>query len=153
MRSARLVPAIALGAGLAVLVAPATAAPAKKPITKSFAVTIPVPVGDPTATQACVGPEIPGNRHVEKFKAPAIGSLKLEVTGFVGDWDVAILDAKGKRVAEGDNASAAGTAMSTGSTVERATLKVKKPGDYQLVVCNFTGSPSGTGKYTFTFAK
>ena len=150
MSHLRLVPAVALGAGLAVLVSPATAAP-KKPITKSFAVTIPVPVGDPQATQACAGPEVPGNRQVETFKAPAAGTLKFETSGFYGDWDMVILDGKGKRVAEGDNAAATGTSPNTGNISEKATLKVKKAMDLQLVVCNFAGSPSGTGKYTFTY--
>jgi hypothetical protein len=152
MRSARLVPAIALGAGLAVLVSPATAAP-KKPITKSFDILVPVPVGDPLATTACSSPDVPLNRQVEKFKAPAVGLLKLEVSGFYGDWDVAIFDAKGRRVAEGDNASAIDSRPSTGAIVEKATLKVKKPGEYQIVICNFAGGPTGKGKYTFTYGK
>ena len=97
--------------------------------------------------------ETPQSTHVEAFKAPAAGTLKVEVTGFLGDWDIALDDAKGKRLAEGDNASVTPTNMSTGSVVEKLTYKVKKAGDLQIIVCNFAGGPSGKGKYTFTYAK
>lgn len=151
----RLTPAVAVGAGIAVLVAPAIAAP--KSTTKSFDVAIPVPGGaisNPTAGSAC-SPEVetPQSTHVESFKAPAAGTLKVEVTGFVGDWDIALNDGKGKRLAEGDNASVTPTNMSTGSVVEKLTYKVKKAGDLRIIVCNFAGGASGKGKYTFTFAK
>ena len=155
MSHRRLVPVVALGAGVALLVAPALAAP--KPITKSFAVSIPVPGGaisNPTATTACAAAvEAPSSVHREAFKAPGAGVLKVEVTGFVGDWDVALDDGKAKRLAEGDNASVTPTSMSTGSIVEKLTYKVKKAGDLVIVVCNFAGGPTGTGKYTFTPAK
>ena len=156
MSHLRLVPAIAIGAGIAVLVAPALAA-APKPITKSFAVNIPVPGGaisDPTSTSACApATEAPSSMHREAFTAPAAGTLKVEVTGFVGDWDLALSDGKAKRLAEGDNASVTPTNMSTGAVVEKLTYKVKKAGDLVIIVCNFAGGPTGTGKYTFTFAK
>jgi len=155
MSHLRLLPVVALGAGIAVLAAPAGAAP--KTITKSFDIAIAVPggaVSDPMGTSACAAvAEAPQSVHRESFKAPAAGTFKVEVTGFVGDWDLALNDGKGKRVAEGDNASVTPTAMSTGSTVEKLTYKVKKAMDLQLVVCNFLGGPRGTGKYTFTYAK
>ena len=155
MSHLRLVPALAIGAGIAVLVAPAGAAP--KTIEKSFSMNIPVPGGaisDPQAGVACApAAETPSSTHYEEFAAPAPGTLKVEVTGFVGDWDIALDDGKGKRVAEGDNASVTPTNMSTGSVVEKLTYKVKKAGDLVIVVCNFAGGPTGTGKYTFTYAK
>ena len=155
MSRLRLVPVVALGAGIAVLVAPAIAAP--KTISKSFSVNIPVPGGaisDPTASSMCTpAAEAPQSRHLETFKAPGAGTLKVEVTGFVGDWDLALDDGKGKRVAEGDNASVTPTSMSTGDIVEKLTYKVKKAGDLSIVVCNFAGGPTGTGKYKFTYGK
>jgi hypothetical protein len=155
MSHLRLLPVVALGAGIAVLAAPAMAAP--KPITKAFSVSIPVPGGaisDPTGTTACAAvTEAPSSVHREAFKAPAAGTLKVEVTGFVGDWDLALNDGKGKRLAEGDNATVTPTSMSTGSLVEKLTYKVKKAGDLVIVVCNFAGGPTGNGKYTFTPAK
>ncbi len=155
MSHLRLLPAVALGAGIAVLVAPASAAP--KPIAKSFDVAMAVPGGaisNPTGTQACSpAAETPQSMHVESFKAPAAGTLKVEVTGFLGDWDLALNDGKGKRVAEGDNASVTPTNMSTGSVVEKLTYKVKKAGDLRIIVCNFAGGPTGKGRYVFTFAE
>ncbi|HVF20553.1 MAG TPA: hypothetical protein VNA14_09950, partial [Mycobacteriales bacterium] len=94
--------------------------------------------------------EAPQSVHVESFKAPAAGTLKVEVTGFLGDWDLALNDGKAKRLAEGDNASVTPTSMSTGSIVEKLSYKVKKAGDLVIVVCNFAGGPTGSGKYTFT---
>ena len=154
--SRQVVPLVALAVMTAALAAPADAAP--KTIEKSFDVTIPVPLAgatsDPTAPVACSGAvaPFPMSSHVESFKAPAAGTLKVEVTGFVGDWDVA-LDSGGKRLAEGDNASVTPTSMSTGSIVEKLTYKVKKPGKLDIQVCNFLGGPTGSGKYTFTFTK
>jgi hypothetical protein len=153
--AARLVMPVALVVGAA-LALPAGAAP--KPIEKSFDVSIPVPLAgatsSPTAPVSCSGavPLLPMSVQVESFTAPAAGTLKVEVTGFMGDWDLA-LDSGGKRLAEGDNASVTPTSMSTGSIVEKLTYKVKKPGKLDIQVCNFLGGPTGKGKYTFTFAK
>ena len=157
MRSARLIPALAVGTGLAVLVAPATAAP-KKPITKSFDLTMPVPLAgtaqDPTAAVACGGAaNPPSSTQLEKFKAPAAGVLKVEMTGYYGDWDFTVRDAKGKTLSHSDNASVTPTSMSTGNIPEKATVKIKKAGEIQMLFCNFLGGPTGKGKYTFTFAK
>ena len=156
MSRRRVIPAVALAVVSAGLAVPAEAAP--KTIEKSFSATIPVPLAgatsDPTAPVACAGAvaPFPMSSHVESFSAPAAGTLKVEVTGFVGDWDIA-LDSNGKRIAEGDNASVTPTNMSTGSIVEKLTYKVKKAGDLDIIVCNFAGGPNGTGKYVFTFAK
>ena len=150
-----LVSAAAIGIAAGALALPADAAP--KTIEKSFAVTIPVPllgsVGN--INGACTGnpagADVPNNMHVETFTAPAAGQLKVEVTGFVGDWDMA-LESGGKRLAEGDG-SVTPTSMSTGSIVEKLTFKIKKAGEYDIVVCNFVGGPTGTGKYVFTYGK
>lgn len=132
---------------------PAAAAP--KTITKSFDVNIPVPMAGSTGSisAACSQgslPELPaGSVHIEEFAAPAPGTLKVEVTGFMGDWDMA-LDVAGKRAAEGAGTTTPDN-MSTGSSVEKLTYKVKKAGSVEIVVCNFVGGPTGTGKYTFTY--
>jgi hypothetical protein len=162
MRSARLVPAIALGAGIAVLVSPATAA-TKKPITKSWTVSNITPgagvAQQPLEAITCGGPEVPNSTQITKFKAPAAGLLKFDISGFVGDWDAAIRDSKGKVVAVSDNAAAtpfndpANPKPNTGDIVEKTTYKVKKAGDLQLVICNFAGSPNGKAKYVFTYGK
>jgi len=150
--SRRLVPALAAGIGIAALVAPAGAAP--KPVEKSFAVNIPVPLSgatsDPLAPVACSGESLPGSEHLETVKLTGPGTLKVDVTGFIGDWDIALQDAKGKRLAEGDNASVTPTNMSTGSVVEKLVYKAKKAGEVQIIVCNFLGGATGTGKYVFT---
>ncbi|HVE63206.1 MAG TPA: hypothetical protein VNB94_05340 [Mycobacteriales bacterium] len=153
--SRRLVPALAAGIGIAALVAPAAAAP--KAVEKSFTVNIPVPfsgaTSDPLAPVACAGAPLPMSTHLETVKIAGPGTLKVEVTGFLGDWDIALQDGKGKRLAEGDNASVTPTNMSTGSVVEKLVYKAKKAGDVQIIVCNFLGGPTGKGKYVFTPGK
>ncbi len=150
--SRRFATALATGLGIGLLVAPAGAAP--KAVEKSFAVNIPVPfsgaTSDPLAPVACSGEALPGSEHIENVKLTGPGTLKVEVTGFLGDWDIALNDTKGKRLAEGDNASVTPTNMSTGTVVEKLVYKVKKAGDVQIVVCNFAGGPNGKGKYVFT---
>lgn len=153
--SKRLVTVLAAGIGIGVLVVPAGAA--GKTVEKTFSINIPVPLSgatsDPLAPVACAGEALPGSQHLESVTLPAAGTLKVDVTGFQGDWDIALADDKGKRVAEGDNASVTPTNMSTGSVVEKLVYKAKKAGKVQIIVCNFLGGPSGTGKYVFTPAK
>ena len=151
-----LVSAAVVGMAAGALALPADAAP--KTITKSFDVSIPVPMlGSAGSTSgACAQGDVPdaastGSVHVEELSAPAAGTLKVEVTGFYGDWDMA-LEADGKRVAEGSG-TVTPTAMSTGSIVEKLTYKAKKAGTLEIVVCNFVGGPTGKGKYTFTYGK
>lgn len=150
----RVLPPVAFGLLVAALAVPASAGP--KPIEKKFDVTIPAPMLGSTGSISvgcAAGPaDSAASTHREKFTAPGTGTLKVEVTGFVGDWDIA-LDAAGKRVAEGDNASSVDGNPSTGTTVEKLTFKVKKAGPLEIIVCNFVGGPSGKGKYTFTPTK
>ncbi|HVE63199.1 MAG TPA: hypothetical protein VNB94_05305 [Mycobacteriales bacterium] len=143
----------ALAAVGMLLAVPAGAAP--KTIEKSFAVAIPVPLLGSTGSisVACNdgGHVVPGTTHREAFAAPGAGTLVVEVTGFVGDWDLA-LDVAGKRLAEGSG-TVTPTSMSDGSLVEKLKFKVKKAGKVEIVVCNFAGGPSGKGKYVFTVGK
>ena len=72
----------------------------------------------------------------------------MEINGFVGDWDLLIQDPKGSDVA-------AATAIDTSTPVaddgDTTALKIKKPGSYSIIACNFVGGPTATVKYTFTF--
>lgn len=149
MRSARLLPVIALGSGVAVLVSPATAAP-KKPITKSFSVSIPVPFPANQATSACETSTKGPSEHNEVVKVPAAGMLDIQVTEITGDWDMVVTNAKGQVIAEGAGVNSPN--VDTGNT-ERAKVKVKKADTLTIQICNFAGGPTGKGKYTFTYAK
>lgn len=138
----------------ALVAAPAGAAP-KRTIRRTFEVTVPVPLraylspGSPVRCNVG-GPGATGAHQVESFTAPAAGTLSVEVTGFRGDWDV-VLFASGRRVAEG-GPTRTPTVMSDGTLVETLVHTFTKAGPSEIVICNFAGSPYGTGKYTFTYA-
>ena len=143
-----LVPVLIAGLAVAMAAIPAQAKH-KKPITKTYTVNLPVP--NPAMQGACDTDLGPANTHREVFKAPEAGKLQVAITEFQGDFDMIITDAKGKAIAASDNAAATPNTNTTNK--ESATLKIKKAGSYQIVVCNFLASPSGTVKYTFTYAK
>jgi hypothetical protein len=134
---------------LAVLAAATVTAPgalaAPKTITKTYAATAPMP--DPTnyAGQgySVCAQNVPQSFHTETFKVPAAGSLKVELTGYTGDWDLLLMGDKGQELATGG--------ASDLNVPEVLQVKFKKPTSVSIVACNWAGGPSGSVKYTFTF--
>ena len=127
--------------------APAVAAPAKpKPVSKKWTATAatPDPVFPLANSQNC-GPELPGSFHEEPFTVPYAGTLKVDLTGFQGDWALA--------VRKGDK-SLADSDQSVGEPIDRPetiTLKFKKGGDKLMIrACNFSGGPTAQGALTMT---
>lgn len=151
----KLVFTVAAVASVGTLASPALAKH-KKPITKTYPVTAPAP--DPTnwldevgaANYSVCNQVVPQSYNKTPFKAPAAGSLKVEVSGFIGDWDLLILNGKGSEAGHGGS-----DAISTPNapTKEVATIKVKKPETFNIIACNWAGGPTATVKYTFTYAK
>ncbi|MFN2626850.1 MAG: hypothetical protein ABR520_12300, partial [Mycobacteriales bacterium] len=86
--------------------------------------------------------------HLHPFKAPAPGVLDVVLTGYMGDWDLAIRDS------DGDNAGESGSNAMPPVTPgdEEAVVKVKRAADFTIVACNWGGGPTATVKLTFTFA-
>ena len=133
---------------LAVLAAATVAAPgalaAPKPITKTYTATAPMP--DPTNVAGgytVCAQNVPQSFHTEEFKVPAAGTLKVELTNYQVDWDLLIVDAKKNEI---------GSSGSGGNgEPEVAQIKFKKPGSVFIVACNWSGGPTGTVKYTFTY--
>jgi hypothetical protein len=122
------------------LALPSSAAPKKKPITKTYTATaVPSGVG---LTSYCDGLPTTTDKHLEAFKAPAAGSLKVALTGATGDWDALLLDSAGSRVAY---------SATLGPGDEAYTYKIKKAASYTLMSCNGLGGPTATVKYTFTY--
>ena len=141
---------------LAVLAAATVAAPGAlaappKPITKTYTATAPTP--DPTNWAGSAGVEtysvcamnVPGSFHIEEFKVPAAGTLKVELSKFQGDWDSLLLDGKGNELTYG------GASDVTGTEIMQA--KFKKADKVQIIACNWAGGPTGEVTYTFTYAK
>ena len=150
--NARQLLAISLvGIAAAAPLAPAQAKP--KEIKKSWSMTLapfPVPAqGTPTCLPADGREGV--TKHTETLKAPAAGVLKAELTGFYGDWDITVFDAKDKALGAGGGTSTPNTSPAVGT--DKITVKIKKAGTYKVVMCNFAGSPAATGKYSFVYGK
>ena len=139
-------------ASVSTLASNAIAAP-KAPIKKTYTATAATP--DPTNQEAAAqhtvcNMVVPGSWHEHVFKAPAAGSLKIEITDFVGDWDLLIQDDKGRDVG---SAGAVDVGAPTAPDPDATSMKIKKPGTFKLIACNWAGGPTATVKYTFTYAK
>lgn len=135
----RLVLAVVPVALLGVTVATSAAAP--KETKKSYtAAAAPDPAVN--VDGAC-SEGLPGmGDHVEPFKVPAPGKLVVKMTGFQGDWDLCLFDAKGQNVA-----ASAGFVEATTETI---SVKLKKAGPVTIVAQNLTGGPTAQVSYVFT---
>jgi hypothetical protein len=140
--------AVAGVAATATLAPAASAAP--KTISKSYTVTAPVPVPLPAqGTPTCIDGVEGLSKRTETLKAPAAGTLKVELTGFQGDWDITIFDDKNKPLVAGGGTSTPNT--NTGANKDTATYKAKKAMTLKIVTCNFVGSPTANAKYVYTY--
>lgn len=141
----------ALCASLTVVVAagalsPAVAAPKPKPVTKSYVATAFPP--DPShiaLTEGICNTTNPTSQHNEPFTVPFPGTLKIDMTGFQGDWDLAVY-AGGSVLA-----SSAQGLTDPINRPESITVKLKKTGQkLQIRACNFAGGPTANVKYVHT---
>ena len=132
---------VALAAATAA--APAAVAAPPKPVTKTYTATAPLP--DPTNVDgpySVCAQRVPQSFHVERFKVPGPGSLKIELTGYQIDWDLLLMDAQAKEMAGSGNGEV--------GLPEVISVKLKKAQTVQIVACNWSGGPTGTVTYTFT---
>ena len=120
----------------------ATSVAAPKEMKGSYtAAAIPDP--SPNATGTCLS-TIPGGQQYDELKLPAKGKLKVDMTGFQGDWDLCLYSG-GSLVA-----SSAGFVESTTETV---SFKAKKAMTVTVGAANVGGGPAATVSYVFTPAK
>ena len=137
----RLVLALVPATLLAVAVAPSSAAPKETKGTFAAAGT-PDPSAD--AFDTCQGLS-PAARFEVPFKVPAAGKLKVEITGYQGDWDLSV---------EGPSGAPLGTSAGfVDAATETVQLKFKKATEVVLVACNFVGGPTAAGSFVFTPTK
>lgn len=128
----------------ATVAAPGAIAAPKKPITKTYTATAPMP--DPTNVAggySVCAQNVPQSFHVEEFKVPAAGTLKVVLTEYQVDWDLLLMDAKDKELA--------GSGSGGVGEPEALQVKFKKPGVVKIVACNWSGGPTGKVTYTFTY--
>ena len=125
-------------------------------VEKRFAVNIPVPLvsyADQGDYVRCVDydPLLVASRHVEEFVAPARGTLRVELTDFLGDWDV-VLFRDEEAVADG-GPTRTPLRMSDGSAVEVLEYTFTSAGPAKIVICNFLGGAQGNARLVFTYAR
>lgn len=141
----------ALAASLSVAVAagaltPAVAAPKPKPVKKTYTATAFPP--DPShiaVTDGICNTTNPASQHNEDFKVPFAGTLVVDMTGFQGDWDLALY------LGDALVASSAQSIEQSPDTPEKMTVKLKKVGKtYSIRACNFAGGPTAEISYVHT---
>ena len=137
-----------LTATAAILAAATVAAPAAlaapKPITKTYTATAATP--DPTNAgggYTVCAQNVPGSFHTEPFKVPAAGSLKVTLTDYQVDWDLLLVDDKGRELGSSGAGGVGGP--------ETLQVKFKKATAVKIIACNWSGGPTGKVTYTFTY--
>ena len=139
--------------------APALAAPAKpKPITESWSMQhapLPVPlagVDGVDGTNSCTNSAFEGLSITTKtIKTTGAGTLQVDLSGFAGDWDITVMDGKGKVLGIGAGTTTADPSSLGTDLKEKAVIKTKKPMTLVIAACNFLGGPTADGKLTFTY--
>lgn len=126
---------------------PALAAPKPKPVTKEYVATaFPPDPSHAAVTTGICNTTNPTSQHNEEFKVPFPGTLVVDLTGFQGDWDLALYSDKGALVA-----SSAQDLTADPQTPEKMSVKLKKKGaKYFIRACNFAGGPTANVKYVHT---
>lgn len=143
--------ALVAAAAITAVVASPAVANHKKPISVTYTATAATPdPGNFVTNKLCdgVNPAESGE-HKHEFAAPEAGTLDVTLTGYQGDWDLAVRNSKGANIGE----SGSGGYMPVAGSDEKTKIKIKKAEKLTIVACNWAGSPTATVKYTFTFAK
>jgi hypothetical protein len=147
--NSKLVAAVTVASVAVSLGATASAAPKKpKPVKKTYTATAPTP--DPTPVTGQTGgnchPTLDSAKHEEPFTIPFPGTLKVDITGFQGDWAGALIDADGESIADNDQ-----DITEPIDTPVQMMVTFKKKGEKILIrACNFSGGPTATVSYVFT---
>ncbi len=128
------------------LLAGTAAATHKAPLKEQYDVTAPVPYAVEAASHCTDGFE--GlSKNTREVVLPDRGVLEVELSGFLGDWVLELLDSRGKLLGQAAQLDPANTAP-----VRKVTYKKATPGqEVRIAVCNVTGGPTASVAYTFTF--
>lgn len=86
------------------------------------------------------------NYTAEPFEAPGKGTLVVRMEGFVGDWDIAIVDERDRVFAGSWNGS-----YVTGE--EEAAVILLRGEKVKMLACNYLGAPQAEVTYEFLFAR
>ena len=124
------------------LVAGVLAAPAfaGKTIKGGFTATAaPYPLLSEVDPNGCLGAQEGVFKVTKPFKAPAAGRLTVTMTGFEGDWDIFVLDAKGGVLGSATESQLQGAAQQ-----ETIVLSFGAKKALQVSACNWAGGPQAT---------
>jgi len=92
-------------------------------------------------------PTIEQAGHEKEITLPAPGTLQVDLTGFQGDWDLAVLNSKGQVLGD----SAQDMTSEPVDRPEKVKLKIKSKGTYTIRACNFAGGPTAKVKWVHTY--
>jgi hypothetical protein len=90
------------------------------------------------------------SKVVHAYKTPGTGKLTVKLSGFQGDWDLYVADAKGNLMAEstGDQTSAMAGQGGDPST-ETIVMPVRGKVGLKFVTCNWAGGPTAHVDYKY----
>jgi hypothetical protein len=145
---------VVTAATVAVLAASAAHAPAmaakKAPVKKSYDMQLPPVPNPPSGTPTCADDALVGTAiHSETLKTSGPGTLTVKVNGFYGDWDITVYSGDHELEGTGDGTQTPNTTPAAGEDVY--TAKFKKAVTLEIRTCNFAGTPSAHGEYTFLY--
>ena len=134
------------------------AAPKPKPIVEEWSMQhapVPVPlagIDGVDGTNSCSDPALEGVSTTTKtIKTKGAGTLEVVLTGFAGDWDITVMDDKGKVLGIGAGTTTGDPSSLGNDLTEKAVIKTKKPMTLVIGTCNFLGGPTADAKATFTY--
>ena len=120
--------------------------PKPKPISGSFTATAtPDPTSNNTTTMQgtlTCNPTIPSARVTKTFVVPAAGTLEVKANNKL-DWTMDLRDSTGEELASSDGG--------TPTDPESYAVTFKKKTTVTIGVCNFSGEPTITPSYVFTY--
>ena len=125
-----------------------------KNLSKTYELTLtPAPVESPVDGTACDSTQRTEgtNLDIQSIKVYGPGKLKAEVSGFSGDWDMAVYTSAGSVAQGGGTQTPDGMSTPADPLSETVTYKSKKSQTLYLRVCNFAGTQDATVKYTYTY--
>jgi hypothetical protein len=130
------------------VVGTADAAPKPKPVTGTYDVVAPVPfpmTTDVPEMYGCIDGVEGASKNTTRVTLPFNGTMSAQVT-YTGDWDLYVLDTKGKMIGAAETSETG----NTGASKEKLTIKKAKKGPVDIVACNWSGLPDGTVTWTLT---
>jgi hypothetical protein len=114
----------------------------------SFSKTMTFVDATPDPSAFVLGPEhcqgrLPREAPVQ-VAVPAPGIVKIDISGFTGEWSLMVTSSKGDVI---------GTADADAPATESMSLRVRKAGRIDILPCNIAGTTEATLTYSYTYKK